>query len=348
MPERFRRRFLDMTTFQNSSDEIVSTNPSFDNPPGLFPGVRLNRPPLDGRPSTGGYPGELHRRPRLPILFSWGCPVRSPRGGHFGLTGYFPLRKGCIRGAVRTDQPTQIELDNTLDIVVARMSDYRVEGPGFDSLRERLDIEEVYVDLCSQDGPADKTDSGDLSKGCAEEEDKSPRCRKRYGGRKWFICEQCDYMTNVATNFKNHKMMHSGEKPFLCDECDYRTIRMVDLKSHKRVHTGEKPFACDRCDYKTARSIDLKNHMLKHTGEKPFLCDRCDYRTGRMITLKRHKRTHTGEKPFACDLCHFRTSQTVDLKRHRMSHSGERPLGCDLCEYRTVWATDLKRHRARH
>ncbi|XP_070701982.1 zinc finger protein ZFP2-like [Pempheris klunzingeri] len=122
-----------------------------------------------------------------------------------------------------------------------------------------------------------------------------------------------------SKSLKNTKVRrrYTGKKPFVCSECGRRFKQNSNLKVHMRIHTGEKPFVCSICSKRFDQKANLIRHMICHTRDKLFSCLLCQKSYSRYECLQLHMRTHTGEKPFNCSACHRRFAWVSQFKRHK-------------------------------
>ncbi|XP_028611876.1 zinc finger protein with KRAB and SCAN domains 5 isoform X2 [Grammomys surdaster] len=68
--------------------------------------------------------------------------------------------------------------------------------------------------------------------------------KQKSNGERGHRCGDCGKFFLQASNFLQHRRIHTGEKPFKCGECGKSYNQRVHLTQHQRVHTGEKPYKC--------------------------------------------------------------------------------------------------------
>ncbi|XP_076416404.1 zinc finger protein with KRAB and SCAN domains 5 isoform X4 [Peromyscus maniculatus bairdii] len=68
--------------------------------------------------------------------------------------------------------------------------------------------------------------------------------KQKSNGERGHRCADCGKFFLQASNFIQHRRIHTGEKPFKCGECGKSYNQRVHLTQHQRVHTGEKPYKC--------------------------------------------------------------------------------------------------------
>ncbi|XP_049644536.1 zinc finger protein with KRAB and SCAN domains 5 [Suncus etruscus] len=120
-------------------------------------------------------------------------------------------------------------------------------------------------------------------------------------GERGHRCSDCGKFFLQASNFIQHRRIHTGEKPFQCTECGKSYNQRVHLTQHQRVHTGEKPYACQVCGKAFRVSSHLVQHHSVHSGERPHGCSQCGKRFGRHSHLIEHLKRHFREKSQKCN-----------------------------------------------
>nr|KAF6442885.1 zinc finger with KRAB and SCAN domains 5 [Rousettus aegyptiacus] len=113
-------------------------------------------------------------------------------------------------------------------------------------------------------------------------------------------CNDCGKFFLQASNFIQHRRIHTGEKPFKCGECGKSYNQRVHLTQHQRVHTGEKPYKCQVCGKAFRVSSHLVQHHSVHSGERPYGCTECGKNFGRHSHLIEHLKRHFREKSQRC------------------------------------------------
>ncbi|KAB1263718.1 Zinc finger protein with KRAB and SCAN domains 5 [Camelus dromedarius] len=113
-------------------------------------------------------------------------------------------------------------------------------------------------------------------------------------------CNDCGKFFLQASNFIQHRRIHTGEKPFQCGECGKSYNQRVHLTQHQRVHTGEKPYKCQVCGKAFRVSSHLVQHHSVHSGERPYGCSECGKSFGRHSHLIEHLKRHFREKSQRC------------------------------------------------
>ncbi|XP_012790127.2 zinc finger protein with KRAB and SCAN domains 5 [Sorex araneus] len=119
-------------------------------------------------------------------------------------------------------------------------------------------------------------------------------------GERGHRCSDCGKFFLQASNFIQHRRIHTGEKPFQCTECGKSYNQRVHLTQHQRVHTGEKPYACQVCGKAFRVSSHLVQHHSVHSGERPYGCSECGKSFGRHSHLIEHLKRHFREKSQRC------------------------------------------------
>ncbi|XP_046945207.1 zinc finger protein with KRAB and SCAN domains 5 isoform X2 [Lynx rufus] len=119
-------------------------------------------------------------------------------------------------------------------------------------------------------------------------------------GERGHKCNDCGKFFLQASNFIQHRRIHTGEKPFKCGECGKSYNQRVHLTQHQRVHTGEKPYKCQVCGKAFRVSSHLVQHHSVHSGERPYGCTECGKNFGRHSHLIEHLKRHFREKSQRC------------------------------------------------
>ncbi|XP_027944304.1 zinc finger protein with KRAB and SCAN domains 5 isoform X3 [Eumetopias jubatus] len=119
-------------------------------------------------------------------------------------------------------------------------------------------------------------------------------------GERGHKCNDCGKFFLQASNFIQHRRIHTGEKPFKCGECGKSYNQRVHLTQHQRVHTGEKPYKCQVCGKTFRVSSHLVQHHSVHSGERPYGCTECGKNFGRHSHLIEHLKRHFREKSQRC------------------------------------------------
>ena len=64
-----------------------------------------------------------------------------------------------------------------------------------------------------------------------------------------FQCEICDCSFQEPTNNSNIESVHEEKKRFVCQWCDYASNLKFNLKTHvESVHEGKRAFKCQLCN----------------------------------------------------------------------------------------------------
>ena len=87
---------------------------------------------------------------------------------------------------------------------------------------------------------------------------------KMHNEEKSYKCNQRDFASSEADNFRTHLKSHSGEKSNKCNQCDYASFKVSNLRTHLKTHSGEKSNKCNQCNFATAQAGDLKRHLKTH------------------------------------------------------------------------------------
>ncbi|XP_058141807.1 zinc finger protein with KRAB and SCAN domains 5 isoform X1 [Dasypus novemcinctus] len=124
--------------------------------------------------------------------------------------------------------------------------------------------------------------------------------KQNANGERGHKCNDCGKVFLQASNFIQHRRIHTGEKPFKCAECGKSYNQRVHLTQHQRVHTGEKPYKCQVCGKAFRVSSHLVQHHSVHSGERPYGCNECGKNFGRHSHLIEHLKRHVREKSQRC------------------------------------------------
>lgn len=143
----------------------------------------------------------------------------------------------------------------------------------------------------SRQNPSQKRDLGAIT---------DFNCKQNTNAERGHKCNDCGKFFLQASNFIQHRRIHTGEKPFKCGECGKSYNQRVHLTQHQRVHTGEKPYKCQVCGKAFRVSSHLVQHHSVHSGEKPYGCTQCGKNFGRHSHLIEHLKRHFREKSQRC------------------------------------------------
>lgn len=199
-----------------------------------------------------------------------------------------------------------------------------------------------------------------------------------------FCCPVCPTSSDSIMKFEKHINLHEGDheiKMFMCELCNYQTNVADKIKFHlQKSHKGSDPrhdyrtrmlrasvtvYACEVCQnlYKTRK--EYVAHMSKHGVSKEKLvsidkhhCDCCSFSCDNLASLIEHTRIHllvTNSSPaeevkqqkikqysgpkktfyippgnvfkdfISCSECPFKTKTRLDLLRHIKSHQNLEP-----------------------
>ncbi|XP_058892753.1 zinc finger protein with KRAB and SCAN domains 5 isoform X1 [Kogia breviceps] len=147
-------------------------------------------------------------------------------------------------------------------------------------------------------------------------------------GERGHRCNDCGKFFLQASNFIQHRRIHTGEKPFKCGECGKSYNQRVHLTQHQRVHTGEKPYKCQVCGKAFRVSSHLVQHHSVHSGERPYGCPECGKSFGRHSHLIEHLKRHFREKSQRCnDKISQNTKLNVKKKISEFAEADMEPTG---------------------
>ncbi|XP_032460614.1 zinc finger protein with KRAB and SCAN domains 5 isoform X1 [Phocoena sinus] len=171
----------------------------------------------------------------------------------------------------------------------------------------------------SRQTPSQKRDLGAIT-----DVNRKPNTNGERGHR----CNDCGKFFLQASNFIQHRRIHTGEKPFKCGECGKSYNQRVHLTQHQRVHTGEKPYKCQVCGKAFRVSSHLVQHHSVHSGERPYGCPECGKSFGRHSHLIEHLKRHFREKSQRCnDKRSKNTKLNVKKKISEFSEADMEPTG---------------------
>ncbi|GIX89101.1 hypothetical protein CEXT_653951 [Caerostris extrusa] len=72
----------------------------------------------------------------------------------------------------------------------------------------------------------------------------------------------------MASNLKQHQMLHTLQRPYPCPHCEYRSTQLGALKMHvASAHTGVFPHNCDLCGNGFHTPGLLRKHVQKKHQE---------------------------------------------------------------------------------
>ncbi|XP_061065308.1 zinc finger protein with KRAB and SCAN domains 5 isoform X3 [Eubalaena glacialis] len=171
----------------------------------------------------------------------------------------------------------------------------------------------------SRQTPSQKRDLGAIT-----DVNRKPNTNGERGHR----CNDCGKFFLQASNFIQHRRIHTGEKPFKCGECGKSYNQRVHLTQHQRVHTGEKPYKCQVCGKAFRVSSHLVQHHSVHSGERPYGCPECGKSFGRHSHLIEHLKRHFRGKSQRCnDKRSKNTKLNVKKKISEFSEADMEPTG---------------------
>lgn len=167
--------------------------------------------------------------------------------------------------------------------------------------------------------------------------------------REVHMCTVCDYKSMNKYHYQRHFKSHfTEEKRFMCEFCDYRTNLQSSIIVHRRIHTKEKPYVCDieNCQYRCAQKTAMTIHQLSHNPEKNTqFCHLCSFKTVNKYLFKAHVNKHKlDDKEYKCDRCTFICKDSKSFESHKQIHMDNMMFKCSYCEFETHLQISLEAH----
>ena len=81
--------------------------------------------------------------------------------------------------------------------------------------------------------------------------------------------------------------------PNKCNDCDYASCRAADFKTHLKMHIAEKSNNCSQCKFASSHERTLRKPLRTHSREKSNKCNQCDfasYQAGNLRTHLKHRK----------------------------------------------------------
>ncbi|XP_015976057.2 zinc finger protein with KRAB and SCAN domains 5 isoform X3 [Rousettus aegyptiacus] len=185
-------------------------------------------------------------------------------------------------------------------------------------------------------------------------------------------CNDCGKFFLQASNFIQHRRIHTGEKPFKCGECGKSYNQRVHLTQHQRVHTGsdkrskntklsvkKKISEFSEADMELSGRIQRSVSQVQDFGEGKLDRKQCipmkeilGQPSSKRINFNEvayvHKKSSTGERPHKCNECGKSFIQSAHLIQHQRIHTGEKPFKCDECGKSYNQRVHLTQHQRVH
>ncbi|XP_041604331.1 zinc finger protein with KRAB and SCAN domains 5 isoform X3 [Vulpes lagopus] len=220
----------------------------------------------------------------------------------------------------------------------------------------------------SRQNPSQKRDLGGIT---------DANRKQSTSGERGHKCNDCGKFFLQASNFIQHRRIHTGEKPFKCGECGKSYNQRVHLTQHQRVHTGsekrskntklnvkKKISEFSEADVEIPGKIQRNVSQVQDFGEAHEHPGKLDRKQGVPVkevlghpSSKRinfsevtyvHKKSSTGERPHKCNECGKSFIQSAHLIQHQRIHTGEKPFRCDECGKSYNQRVHLTQHQRVH
>ncbi|XP_072609141.1 zinc finger protein with KRAB and SCAN domains 5 isoform X4 [Vulpes vulpes] len=220
----------------------------------------------------------------------------------------------------------------------------------------------------SRQNPSQKRDLGSIT---------DANRKQSTSGERGHKCNDCGKFFLQASNFIQHRRIHTGEKPFKCGECGKSYNQRVHLTQHQRVHTGsekrskntklnvkKKISEFSEADVEIPGKIQRNVSQVQDFGEAHEHPGKLDRKQGVPVkevlghpSSKRinfsevtyvHKKSSTGERPHKCNECGKSFIQSAHLIQHQRIHTGEKPFRCDECGKSYNQRVHLTQHQRVH
>ena len=148
------------------------------------------------------------------------------------------------------------------------------------------------------------------------------------------MCNQCGLKFKNPYLLSQHKSVEHG-KLFRCDQCDYTSKQAGNFKLHIAAVHEKKRFYCDQCESCYAGKQGLEHHIRSFHKKMKVKCSECDFES----TMKGHLQNHYRKKHlnfrYTCEVCsqefcdrynfqvHMMKKHSMDIRRHKVYNKSE-------------------------
>ncbi len=206
-----------------------------------------------------------------------------------------------------------------------------------ENILEQTRINDISVDLDILEKPSNNSNLEDKTKFNTDKSHNDTLYK--------YICENCDYRTNIKNHFESHIKRHNNDHIY-SSTTESNNLSIIPEYQDNQHHEEQYKCNFNNCHYVTKNKNYLRRHIKKHNNYKPYKCKSCDYSAENISTLKIHMTRHSKHRPYKCEFCDYSAKLKGTLKIHMKKHSDNKPHKCTFkdCKYATKYPQSLKRH----